>query len=83
MKHTLAAIALATTMLLATQPGYAQSRQQDVCVKEGPDVGCKKIRHSQISRAHKTVKHRGKNIDPITTCAVSKASPCVPKRVSK
>lgn len=80
MKHVWTAIALIAPLMLASQPVYAQSRPQGACTQQSSNADCLKLRHAQTQKAHKLTKHRGKNIDPITTCAVSKTSPCMPKR---
>lgn len=74
------ALVLAATSLLATLPGYAAPTQQDKCAKQGVVTDCNKVKQAQNRNTHKTIKHRGRNIDPITTCAVGKGSPCIPKR---
>lgn len=73
-------LALAAALLFATQPGYASPSQQEKCAKHGMVADCNKAKQAQHRTTRKTIKYRGKNIDPITTCAVGKGSPCMPKR---
>jgi hypothetical protein len=90
MKKRLTAMVITTALMLAAQPGYASSDAQSanatpsgVCAKEGVVARCdtskplKTLKHRPVKHS-KNVKHRGKNIDPITTCSVGKKTPCVP-----
>lgn len=74
------ALVLAATLLLATPSVYAAPSQPDKCAKQGVVTDCSKVKQAQNRKPHKTIKRRGRNIDPITTCAVGKGSPCMPKR---
>jgi hypothetical protein len=88
VKNLWTAITITTALIFAAQPGYASSQPQGVCVKEGLSAVCDratpvKSPNPLQMKQYKTTKHRGKNIDPITTCSMSKKTPCTPKRPTR
>ncbi|THF54040.1 hypothetical protein [Allorhizobium terrae] len=85
MKTIISALVITAAMILAVQPGHAASTTPEgVCAKEGVVARCDAAKPAQQPIKHsehvqpKHVKHRGKNIDPITTCSMGKKTPCVP-----
>jgi hypothetical protein len=88
MKNILPALALTAASIFSAQPGHASSYPQGVCVKEGMVAQCDTAKPAQKSKPlpiknNRMTKHRGKNIDPITTCSMGKHTPCTPTRPKK
>lgn len=86
MKTIIPALMITAGIVLVAQPGYATSTTpQGVCAKEGVIARCDTAKpinspKQQPIKHSKNIKHRGKNIDPITTCSMGKKTPCTPAK---
>ncbi|MVA23414.1 hypothetical protein V6582_18960 [Agrobacterium vitis] len=94
MTRFLTSLALASALILSATQGFAQAPNSDRCVnggmgncqsKPGKPAQKKANTHERMHQnklpSQKTTKqHRGKSVDPMTTCAMGSKSPCKPQR---
>ncbi|MGV1830558.1 hypothetical protein [Agrobacterium vitis] len=94
MTRFLTSLALASALILSAHQSFAQAPNSDRCVKGGmSDCQSKPGKPAQKKAANherthqnklppqKAAKqHRGKSVDPMTTCGVGSKAPCKPQR---